>query len=504
MRKFSLILFLTISNFCFGQNWELFKANETYNFNFDNIHGVRVDSVKSLGNDTIFYFNRTLNDSVFYNLPFFRYPVQYISKPNIFGSQAIQRHDSVIFTNRLGEKLYIKPKSPLNYIWNLVEFRNTKIEAYVDSVYIDTIRQVQDSIKRIVFQFRDSSNNLINHSINSERIFISKSNGFVNTFSLYDHPLEQSVSYRLRKFNQLFKTTTFTNAEVFDLNIGDEYHFMLNDSPPNTPPGHDIYNHVVTTKTSSANGDTIRLRILEHREKRTSTVDFTTNPPTLVYNTTNSSRSLTRAILHPNATFNSDIGFEVKSWRDTTNGYYDSVATTTGYSHYLPFYNTNTYNNRVTINPENYFFAYDSTWNSWIVDNSLASPYSNHYLIGVFNFTNYWNNQSGGGGYPEYYSMIYFKKGNETWGTPRLVTGIEDQMSNEERVYLYPNPANELIQIETSGTSFKEIHVFDMRGRVIQVLPFQNNLNVSEFENGLYLLKLIGQDKVVDLKFVKR
>ena len=498
----SALLLATIAN---AQNWELFKANETYNFNFDNIHGVRVDSVKTQGNETTFHFNRILNDTVHQNIFSASYPITDITQPNIFGNHCVERNDSLIFTNQFNNLLFIRPKANLIESWRFLSGTNYHIVATVDSVYSDSITNTQDSLKQITFQYFDSSNTAINHPINSKVFIISKSNGIVSTFNFYEDAIGNSLSFNYKKqYRQIFKSTTFTNAQVFDLNVGDEYHFMLNDSPPNTPPGHDIYNHTVTTKTTSANGDTIRLRILEHREKQTSTVDFTTNPPTLVFTTTNSSRSLTRTILHPNATFNSDVGFEVTVSHDTTSGIYDSIATITKYSKYLPYYNTSTYNDRITINKENQIFSFDSLQNSWILDYNMQNLYSNYYLTGVFYFTNYWNNQSGGGGYPEYFSMLYFKKGNETWGTPRLVTGIEDPIKTEEEIYLYPNPSNDIIQFETFGTSFKEIHVFDMQGRVIQALPFQNNLNVSEFENGLYLLKLIGQKKVVDLKFVKR
>ena len=505
MKKLLLIAPMLFSFVVHAQNWKLFKANETYNFNFDNIHGVRVDSVKNQGNETTFHFNRILNDTVHQNTFGVTVPILDITQPNIFGNQCIERNDSAIFTNQFNDFLLVMPKAHYNESWNLINSTNYRVVATIDSIYSDSIKNTIDSLKRISFQYYDSSNTLSNHPINSKILVLSKSNGIVSTFNFYENAIGNSINNNYKKqYNRLFKSTTLTNAEVLDLNVGDEYHFMLNDSPPNTPPSHDIYNHVVMSKTIAANGDTIRLQIVEHREKQTSTVDYTTNPPTLVFTTTNSSRSLTRTILHPNATFNSDVGFEVTISHDTTSGIYDSIATITKYSKYLPYYNTSTYNDRITINKENQIFSFDSLQNSWILDYNMQNLYSNYYLTGVFYFTNYWNNQSGGGGYPEYFSMLYFKKGNETWGTPRLVTGIEDPIKTEEEIYLYPNPSNDIIQFETFGTSFKEIHVFDMQGRVIQALPFQNNLNVSEFENGLYLLKLIGQKKVVDLKFVKR
>jgi|GEM_PF-5339860 len=510
MRNFVLALsLLFLSNFCFAQNWELFKANETYNFNFDNIHGVRVDSVFINGSETTYSFNRTLNDTVYRNIPNALFPnalfpITDITQPNIFGNQCIQRNDSLIFQNQFNSAQYLKALAHLNESWNFINSSTERIVATVDSVYSDSIANTLDSLKRITFQYFDSSNTSTNHPINNKVLIISKSNGIVSTFNFYEDAIGSSLNSNYKKqYHQIFKSTSLTNAEVLDLNVGDEYHFSLKDSPPNTPPGYDIYNHTVMTKTISANGDTIRLRILEYREKQTSTVDYTTNPPSLVYTTNNWTRNFTKTILNPNSIFSSTIGFEPIVSIDSSS-FYDSIATTTKYSKYLPYYNTNTYNNRITINRENQIFAFDSIQNSWILDYYLQNQYSDYYLVGVFDFTNYWNNQSGGGGYPEYYSMLYFKKGTETWGTPRLVTGLENQVINNKRIYLYPNPSNEFIQIETSGTSFKEIQLFDLQGRVIRTIPFQNRVDVSEFKNGLYLLKLISEEQVVERKFLKQ
>jgi len=504
MKKFSLILLLAISNFCFGQNWELFKANETYNFNFDNIHGVRVDSVFNNAGETTYLFNRILNDTVHQNVFTLSYPIADITQPNIFGKQCVERNDSLIFTNQFNNLLFIRPKANLNESWRFLSEINYHIDATVDSVYSDSITNALDSLKRITFQYFDSSNTAINHPVNNKVFIISKSNGIVSTFNFYEDVIGNSLNFNYKKqYNQIFKSTTFTNAQVFDLNIGDEYHFSyVNDTPGSNTSRTDLRNHLVTGRTVSSNGDTIRLTIVENRELLTLTIDYTTNPPTVVSSTSFSNRTILRTIYHPNDTFVQVLGFAPTTVSDSLFGVPTLIAKITKLSNTLPYHNGN-FGQRLTIHPESEIFVYDSLQSSWIIDYNAYSQYTEYFLTGVFDYTNNWIN-NGGGGYPEYYRILYFKIGNETWGTPRLVTGIEDQVINEERIYLYPNPANELIQIETSGTSFKEIRVFDMRGRMIQVLPFQNNLNVSEFENGLYLLKLIGQDKVVDLKFVKR
>ncbi len=506
MKTILLTTALLLGTILHAQNWELFKANETYNFNFAQIHGVRIDAISIQGNETTFHFNRILNDTVHQNTLGAQYPIQDITQPNIFGEQAIRRNDSLIFKNQFGFLLYVKPFAPINNSWNFIQLAAARIEATIDSVYTDSINQVLDSIKRVSFQYFDSLNNPIHHSINAKKMIFSKANGVVSTFNLYENAVGQSINLNYKKqYNQIFRSTTFTNSEVFDLNVGDEYHFSYSNNAPGTSPGYDIRNHIVIGRTISPNGDTVRIQLLEHRERQTSVVDYTTNPPSIVYTTTYSNRTFTKSYLYQNAVFNSKIGFEVSTSTDSILNFYDTIATTTGYSYYLPYYNTNTYNNRITINPENQIFAYDSIQSSWIVDYYLINPYSMYYLVGIFDFSNYWNNQSGGSGYPEYYSMLYFKKGTETWGTPRLVTGIDNVQSNKKKTLIYPNPAQNELYLETEDpTAFRNYEIVDLKGRFVEQGIFSNRLNIEQLKSGIYFIKLIRNENTEVLKFIKQ
>ena len=56
--------------------------------------------------------------------------------------------------------------------------------------------------------------------------------------------------------------------------------------------------------------------------------------------------------------------------------------------------------------------------------------------------------------------MIYCKKGNETWGTPQIVTGIESEVVDQKRtLLLYPNPARFELFVETEEQDLKKNYV---------------------------------------------
>lgn len=502
MRTFSLISILFLSNFCFGQNWELFKANETYNFNFDQIHGVRVDSVSVNGNETLFHFNRILNDTVPSSFGQLLHPTQDITQPNIFGKHAVERNDSLIFTNQFGNLLYIKPLASLNDSWNFLQLSSARIEATVDSVYSDSINQVLDSVKRISFQYFDSLNNPINHSINTKKLLLSKANGVVSTLNLYEDVIGQSINYNYKKqYNQIFRSTVFTNREVFDLNIGDEYHFQIQYSPISSGPAPtDIRNHIVTGKTLSANGDTIKLNMLEYRKYESGTVDWSVNPPTVTYTTSYTNRTFEKLIVNPSDTFIETLGMEVI----ISNTIFSSTlsAHVSSYSNTLP-YNNGNFGQRITISPKSQFFLYDSTLSSWTAPIFGIGPYSDHFLTGVFDFQNFDSN-SGGSQSSYYHRMIYFKKGNETWGTPQLVTGIRDKEMPEQIVKLYPNPAKNNLTIQVDqNESFDTYEILDVKGRFVQNGNFKAQLVIEELDNGIYFLKLSGNENMEVLKFIK-
>src|SRR5690606_14253356 len=101
------------------------------------------------------------------------------------------------------------------------------------------------------------------------------------TFNLHENSTGNSINSNYKiNYLRIFQSTYFNKGEVYDLNIGDEYHFYLYDIPSYLPPGHKKYNHLVLNKTTSTNNDTITLTISERREIKTGTVNYSTNPPT--------------------------------------------------------------------------------------------------------------------------------------------------------------------------------------------------------------------------------
>jgi hypothetical protein len=89
-------------------------------------------------------------------------------------------------------------------------------------------------------------------------------------------------------------------------------------------------------------------------------------------------------------------------------------------------------------------------------------------------------------------------------------SGVEDYYENTH-VFLYPNPTSGKVFLEWSGLYGNiELHVSDLHGnkvlnKFIQALPtgtYKGSFNMEGFSKGIYLVRLIGEDKVLVRKIL--
>jgi len=95
-----------------------------------------------------------------------------------------------------------------------------------------------------------------------------------------------------------------------------------------------------------------------------------------------------------------------------------------------------------------------------------------------------------------------------------LTTGVlETDKAESSYIMLYPNPVNDQLQIsyETQKTGNIQIEIVDLQGKVLlqQSINCQNGTNqaiipVSQLAKGIYLCRLQSNDKVENIKFIKK
>ena len=84
--------------------------------------------------------------------------------------------------------------------------------------------------------------------------------------------------------------------------------------------------------------------------------------------------------------------------------------------------------------------------------------------------------------------------------------GISD-ISKQELI-VYPNPANHLIHIKTLSENY-EFYMYDITGKLIFHKEVLNSnglqqVNISNFENGIYILKIKEDQKIFETKILKQ
>ncbi|HNW71229.1 MAG TPA: T9SS type A sorting domain-containing protein [Bacteroidales bacterium] len=97
----------------------------------------------------------------------------------------------------------------------------------------------------------------------------------------------------------------------------------------------------------------------------------------------------------------------------------------------------------------------------------------------------------------------YFKKDQTPCGGS--VSGINDNQKPDVHFNIYPNPANDLITIETNLCS--EIEIFDIQGQLIKSMKTngdKTNIDISGFSRGMYFVKLKSEKKIEVKKFMKQ
>ena len=80
-------------------------------------------------------------------------------------------------------------------------------------------------------------------------------------------------------------------------------------------------------------------------------------------------------------------------------------------------------------------------------------------------------------------------------GTNPYFIGIEENQESENKLALYPNPANNVVRIEgVDGNMADEVVIYDLAGRAVKLYQYCNELNVNDLQNGIYLLRVIMND----------
>jgi len=86
----------------------------------------------------------------------------------------------------------------------------------------------------------------------------------------------------------------------------------------------------------------------------------------------------------------------------------------------------------------------------------------------------------------------------------RFGVGMDELLLKQQSIVLYPNPAKDYIQLEgLDRQDVEQLQIYDLRGRLIRKSSFRNEIDLSDLDHGMYILRLISRKgNAISKKFV--
>lgn len=158
--------------------------------------------------------------------------------------------------------------------------------------------------------------------------------------------------------------------------------------------------------------------------------------------------------------------------------------------------------------PVDYFYYYDSA-NTWV----CGWQYSPNPM---FEPNYYWSIFGEGIGKVDYGEastsnqevdgqwLVYYSKTNKTWGKPREVpTSIQDVIV--EHIKVFPNPFMDYINVSVAQES-GIIRIYNLMGKVVLNVPILskvNEIDMTKLPRGIYIIKIESDSEMFCKKIIK-
>lgn len=276
-----------------------------------------------------------------------------------------------------------------------------------------------------------------------------------------------------------FSQEEMTVEQVFDFEIGDifQYRSSLQDQPENA------LTKEIIDKYYSLNDDTVFYSI--HRTYYQAVVEFDPEPH-LVYNFG------TDTIIESFTNLNSSIFDYIVNLR------YDTITLNYG----IDF----TYDTIIEYS-DTYCGTLSNGFDCAFPASAVEPAYYNYRFGAGLGITKMVVCDEGGTYYPSVSNdMFYFSKGTESCGTFDTLTFIKEVFP-ENNISIFPNPTQDLIKIIKEDQIPTVIELYDMSGKLLSKNTYNGNyytINLSSFNSGIYILKLITNDKIITRQIIKK
>ena len=454
-----------------AQNYSVLQAEKTflYKGDYGYIYTMRVDSVEHQGEDVVFYLLNTIQEV--------DYSCFVPNGPSWMGEKILTHpNGESIFYNIYNEPITIRTQASLNETWSCYTSASLLFSATVTSIEMGEILGIPDSLKTISFQAHNTAGLNIQHPVNDMKVVLSKNYGMQKTLNFYNFP-EHDFGFFLRDSQQMTLsgfdlpeagTQNLTWKQVHDFEIDDIFHIEAISNSINARVNSQLLRRVLSKQIL---GDTIVYEMEDKvkysritNENNTFTAKIDT---TVLYIGANTKFDILPGIAyHENSIIYG--GYDINHMRQ---GPHDINKLVGSLSYVVPFY--------------------DTCFDYIIMDGCF---YNDEYIKGL------------GGpyyhcSYPPwdeiYRKLVYYKKGDNEWGTPlEFNVGVNPHGFVDKVINIYPNPTTGMTYITCLGiNSPLEIKIYSSVGKeVLNQTMYNQALDLSFLPKGIYLVKISGRD----------
>ncbi len=493
MKKLFILALILIAHCSYAQNYQCLQpAVKRYFTNTDGyLRGIRIDSLKTQGDSTIYYPYHTPRGYYTSTSP----SILDSTGGSWLGKQVVQRADGTfLFDNLWQDTVVIKTQASLGDSW-IFYHDTTTLYYQADLITVDTmtVSGSLDSVKKILITAHKPSGIVITDPVDSFEIILSKNNGFAQVFDLYTFPYHKpdsgyigGMDFYLDKVGiSLFALINLPNPtyeQLYNWNDGDVYEYSA-------CTGYFQYSDLICNPPGSYELDTI------------TGVDSLTGIKNYHY-------SGWQALLdYP------DFWITIPAFGSYTYDYF--YGTKTGIKSYASTLLIDT-----SLMPEEYkqtyFYYYYPSDSSYCIANPLYNLTKNIYIRGIsyeppfevyegpslykcpLGLLSSISASSDAGNMITSQQLLYYNRGGTPCGTLTNPTpsSVKELTKNTTSITLSPNPVITVLTI-ISSTPIQQLSITNYIGQVIYTLSPNSDkaeLNVANLPPGMYLVKVNGSE----------
>ncbi len=421
------------------------------------------------------------NDTIFYTFPTIRDTAaecKDTTKGSIFGRKIYRQSSGFMFYffNKKNDTVYVYCKGQLNDTWRFTKLTSgTYLEAKITSIAPDSVMGVLDDVMRIELQAKRNDGTLIANPWNGKYFKLSKHYGLSRTFDMTNVPFDTTNYTLVGKLKPVIGIQDFGWKEVYSFNIGDVLHYSgySNTSGGPSSTWKEIQN-VFSKTTYGANNDSVVYKF----DRCRSTI---TNPG--------------GNHVYMRDTITVKYKFNVMAGDSTIMRYPDQFFRQNVYASQFDRY-MKAFNNRQTkkVTEDKYRFLNSC----FIIPTGSVTLYRNYSEgLGVTEY--YRDDQTT----QDFYRLVYFKKGSETWGAAvgtqcSPILDVNEEVLATPQVRVVPNPLKNQASVIIENMKISDGTVFilyNLVGKEVSRMKITSNNTILERNNlpaGIYLYILTG------------